>query len=217
MKFDVQKQAVRLRKQGYSYSEISKKLGVSQSTCSLWLRDVRLSQKARDRIKRIRREAYLKAANTLAKQRTDRDALILQNAEEILSGVRIDKGVGKLLCAVLYWAEGEKRTSALSFTNSDPRMVKTYLTLLRKFFDVDPSRFRALLHLHEYHDKVLQKRYWSTVTGIPEDRISIYKKPNSEKNIREGYPGCISVRYNDVRLAKEVEFLYNSLVKNLGA
>jgi transcriptional regulator with XRE-family HTH domain len=39
--------AIKLRKQGLSYSEIIKKIDVSRSTLSLWLRDISLSNNAR--------------------------------------------------------------------------------------------------------------------------------------------------------------------------
>lgn len=217
MKPEIQKQAVQLRKKGYSYAEISSSLDVSKSTCSLWLRDVKLAKKAQMRILKVRRNAYLKAASTMKNKRDERDGLIQIRVNNILKDIKINRNLGKILCAVLYWAEGEKRTGALAFTNSDPAMVKTYIQLLRNCFKTDPKKFRALLHLHEYHDQKVQKKFWADLTGIPEARIAIYNKPNSGKNIRKGYPGCISVRYYDVTLAKEVEFLYNSLVRNLGA
>ena len=83
--------------------------------------------------------------------------------------------------------------------------------------EADEKKFSAFLHLHNYHNQVLQRQYWSKITKISLPRILIFHKKNSAKNIRERYPGCISVRYHDIKLAKEIEFLYTLLAQTLGA
>ena len=95
-------------------------------------------------------------------------------------------------------------------------MVRTYMRLLTANFNVNKEKFYAFLHLHGYHNERTQKQFWSKVTGIPTERIKIYNKPNTGKNVREGYPGCIAVRYGDVLVAKEIEFLYTALVRKFG-
>ncbi|MBU1200344.1 hypothetical protein KJ953_02300 [Patescibacteria group bacterium] len=44
-KLELKKEAIRLRKRGFSYSEIRKKVCVSKSTLSLWCRDVAIENK----------------------------------------------------------------------------------------------------------------------------------------------------------------------------
>lgn len=209
-------QAIALRKQGYSYNEISQKLKVAKSTCSLWLKGVKLRKDAIHRLVDRQEQGRANGALTLRQYREERDNYIQQKVDKSLINFVFTPQVGKLLCAALYWGEGAKTKSWLNFTNSDPRMIKVYLSLLRNYFGVDEEKFRALLHLHGYHNVKKQKLFWSKVTGISEERISIYEKPNSGINIKQGYPGCISIRYYDVRLAKEIGFLYNSLVGKFG-
>lgn len=212
----LQKRAVLLRKRGYSYSEISLKLGVSQSSCSLWLRNIVLSKKAQSRIAQLRKGARLKSAQSVQNRIANREKEIQDEVRKIFSNLVIETEIAKLFCAVLYWAEGEKNRNSLVFTNSDPRMIKLFLSLLRTHFQIRSNKLRAFLHLHGYHDLVSQKSYWSTITGIPSERIRIYQKPNSGRNIRQGYRGCISIRYHDVVLAKKIEFLYNALIEKYG-
>lgn len=49
----------------------------------------------------------------------------------------------------LYAGEGTKTGQALSFANSDPRMVALFCAWLRHFFPVDDSRLRLRLYLHQ--------------------------------------------------------------------
>ena len=114
---------------------------------------------------------------------------------------------------MLYWCEGEKHSPAMRFTNSDPQMLNFFLKLFRSAFKIDESKLRVCLHLHEYHDQRQQKIFWSKITGIPEVQFSkIYLKPNTGLSKKEGYPGCVSLRYFDHKIALELEALSRLLV-----
>jgi hypothetical protein len=56
--------------------------------------------------------------------------------------------------------------------------------------------------------------YWSKVTGIPKNHFSIYNKPNTGINKKPGYKGCLSIRYGDSRIIKEV-FIIIKRLENL--
>jgi transposase len=56
--------AIELRKQGYSYSEILKKVPVAKSTLSLWLRSVGLAERQKQRLTEKKRKGQLKGAQT---------------------------------------------------------------------------------------------------------------------------------------------------------
>ena len=205
-------QAIALRKQGYSYNEISQKLNVAKSTCSLWFKNIRLEKSAIQRLVDRQNNGRSNGHLTLRQYREERDSYIKQKVEKVVQKAKISPEVGKLLCAALYWAEGEKKRNTVAFSNSNPAMVKVFISLLRNYFDISEKKLNALLHLHGYHNIEKQKHFWSKVTGIPTKKIASYLKPNSGINIRPGYPGCISIRYHDVRLAKEIQFLYNALI-----
>src|SRR2546423_624921 len=49
----------------------------------------------------------------------------------------------------LYAGEGAKGDGSVRFANSDPRMLVFFCTWLRRFFDVDETRLRLRLYLHE--------------------------------------------------------------------
>ncbi len=116
----------------------------------------------------------------------------------------------------LYWGEGNKSGGHLAFTNSDPEMVQVFLKLLKQGFDIDDEKIRALLHLHEYHDEVKVKEFWSKTLKIPTTLFSkTYIKPHTAITKRENYLGCIRIRYYNSKIAKQVKELYNAVAKEI--
>lgn len=152
-------------------------------------------------------------------KREEREASLLEQAIDTVNSLDFDVNQSRILCAIMFWCEGETSTkSGVRFMNSDPNLMRLFVTLLRNGFDIDESKFRGLLHLHEYHDEGLQLKYWSEVTGIPINQFyKSYKKPHTGKRKREDYPGCLSLRYGDSGLAKLLTLMYSNLGKNLGA
>lgn len=57
------------------------------------------------------------------------------------------------------------------------------------------------------------KDFWFNVNGIGKNQFSIYNKPNTGKNKKEGYKGCLSIRYGDSRIIKEIFIIINRLKK----
>ncbi|MDP4020877.1 MAG: helix-turn-helix domain-containing protein [Candidatus Adlerbacteria bacterium] len=210
-------QALILRKQGYSLSEISSRLRISKGTASLWLRHIILPKKAQARIQDRSKRGILKS-RVLRMSRTR--ALLdeaAHSALQTLSHIPEAEHLSRLYCSLLYWCEGEKAKNdkSLSFTNSDPQLVGAFLKQLRRGFDLDENKFRVCVHLHAYHNTNKQLLFWSKITNIPIAQfIKPYRKTNSGKNIREGYAGCASVRYYDVRIARQVQALARAFLKD---
>ena len=135
--------------------------------------------------------------------------LVLDKCRKIVDNVTDSEENRKLACALLYWCEGEKKGGAVRFTNSDPVMIQTFLNLFRQSFKLDESKFRICLHLHSYHNQQKQKKFWSGITNIPVEQFQkIYTKPNQGKNKKKDYQGCVSLRYHDWQVAKEIEMIY---------
>lgn len=202
-----------LRLNGFSFREISENLGIAKSTASLWLRDIKLSPKAKKRIINLGITGRIKGIKTNSKKREAIDEVIDKRAENYLNNVKIDC---KLACSLLYWCEGNKNksNSSVSFTNSDPEMINYFLYVFRNSFKLDEKKFRALIHLHEYHDAEKQLKFWSGITKITTSQFNKpYLKPNTGKNKRENYPGCINIKYFDSKIYKELIFISKKLSK----
>ncbi len=170
--------AVELREQGYSYKEIHLQLKISKATAHEWTKKVSLTTAAIERLANLRVEGRKTWFAGSVERRNRRDQLIIELVTRDLSSIDLSKSTLALLCSLLYWAEGAKKNKgSLAFTNSDPVMVETFLSLFKKGFEVDGTKLYAWLHLHEYHDRKKQIEYWASIMGIPENRISVYLKP----------------------------------------
>jgi hypothetical protein len=219
----LRERAIALRRNGYLYGQIATELQIAKSTAYVWTKDLLLTGNAQVVMAKALTGARQRAVTTMmnanvrarAKQLED----LVQEADEIVKNVTIDINTQKILCAVMFWCEGEKDVSGgVRFINSDPLMMRSFLTLLRSGFTIDETRFRALLHLHDYHDEKKQLAFWSETTDISVAQFhKSYRKPYTGKNIHAGYPGCLSVRYGDAKLAKLLKMIYSSLGDSLGA
>ncbi len=210
--------AIQLRKEGYSLFEISRKLGISKSTASLWLRDIVLKNSARKRLSQRSLIGYKKGQEILKRRRNVLRNEIKRNANKSLQRINLNNETKKLLCSLLFWAEGAKIDRHITFINSDPIMVKTFLKLLRSSFPIVEEKFRILVHVHEYHNNESIKSYWLSVTKIPLSKFNkTYLKPNTRKRIRKNYNGTVSIRYYDHKIAKELRMIYNNFAQMLGA
>jgi len=214
-KIKLKKQAIDLRKQGKTYSEILEKVPVAKSTLSLWLRDVGMAKSQKQRITRKRKEAQIKGAKARQNQRIQFTNRIYKESQKevgIVSGREL-----WLMGIVLYWAEGNKEKawrpgSGVEFSNSDERMIKIFLEWLY-LCGVNKEDIVFKLHIHENHrsniDNVL--KYWIEQTGYPKKHfIYVYfkkhKPKTKRKNIGYQYNGnlVVSVRKSST-LVRRVE------------
>lgn len=80
---------------------------------------------------------------------------------------------------------------------------------------MDEKKFRVCIHLHGYHKTNEQLMFWSKICSIP---LSQFMKPYIKKNTgrrrRASYQGCVSIRYYDSRIARELRYLYEIYLKN---
>lgn len=210
---ETKEKAIGLRRKGYSLKEISHNLGIAKSTASLWVANIRLNSNAKERLRNL---GILGQYKTILLREKRRNKLLKNLREESrhnINKIPKNRGLYRTLCSAMFWCEGNKeRGNGLRFTNSDPRMISTFMRFLRKGFNVDERKFRALIHLHEYHDGEKQKEFWSGVTKIPKSQFNkCYIKPHTGKRIKEEYQGCVTIYYHDVKIARELWAYYQEL------
>ena len=185
-----QQQARRLRRTGLPLAEIAATLGVSKSSVSLWVRDLEFTPLPRPPRGRRR------APNALQRRKqAEVDRLVeggrarvgrLSEREFLVAGV------------ALYAGEGAKRDGAVKFANSDPRMIAFYCAWLRRFFEIDETRLRVRLYLHEGLDLGASVAYWSALTGIPPSQFLKPYRAVPDPSIRhtKHVHGCVSIDYS---------------------
>lgn len=200
--------AVLLRKKGLTYGQIVDQLKVSKSTLFSWIGYIKRSEKET----RLERQAHMKNMQELAvlanrKKREDRLALIRDKVQKEVDKYNIEnvEYLKSLLC-MLYWAEGSKTPGTLCFANTDPVLAVLFITLFRKSYVLDESKFRVRLHLHYYHNQNESRKFWSDLLMIPETKFGkIYiKKRSISKKYRKNFSGICFIKYNDEALRFEI-------------
>ncbi len=171
-------EAIKLRKQGFSIKFIAKKVNVSVSSVSTWVRNVVLTKDQFDKLTENARNPYygnrLKYINKI-KKLTDQKINRLKK-EGIKAVGNLSKRELFLVGVALYWGEGFKKDSQVSFANSDPKMIRLFLKWLFDCFGYHIDDFSARITLNISHANRINEvqNYWSKEVGIP---ISNFRKP----------------------------------------
>lgn len=178
-------EAIRMRKEGASYSQIKEKLQVSKSSLSLWLHDMPLPEKRLRELRDWNAVRIEKFQNTMRRKREDRWSEVRKRAA---------KDIGKLnnrelLIAglFLYWGEGTKMAPAsTALSNTDPTMIRFFIRWL-ELLEVPRGRLRVYVHLYSDMDVQKELRYWSKTLRLP---LSSFRKPYVKTSNRSGlsYP-----------------------------
>ena len=170
--------SVLLRKAGFSYSFISKKIGISKSTLSDWLSEIPYSPN-KETIQKIKKAQMASAqAKREGKQRSIKEAY-----------VRAKKDIGKLsnrdlfmLGLGLYIGEGSKTTHQIRIVSSNPRIIQLGMKWLQSCCDLKRKNFTLRLHLYPDNNVNQCLQYWSKCTGIP---LKNFHKTNIDKRLNK--------------------------------
>ncbi|MBV9934556.1 MAG: hypothetical protein JO367_09665 [Actinobacteria bacterium] len=102
----------------------------------------------------------------------------------------------------------------MKFTNSDPRMIVFFCAWFRRFFEVDESRLRIHLYLHEGLDLEAANAFWSRLTGIPETQFHKPYRAKPDPSMRQSkHPmGCPAVEYSCAETHRRVMGLVHALL-----
>ncbi|GAB3665472.1 hypothetical protein GCM10027589_30060 [Actinocorallia lasiicapitis] len=213
-KDDLRDQARALRLAGHSYNEIAALLGVSKSSCSLWLRDlphpISPEEATRRRVESRRNNP------ATGQRRAAKEELRLATKLEAIDEIGELTADDRLLAgAITYWCEGAKpgRRSGrhVVFTNSDPGLFQLFLRFLDAV-SVERYRLRFSLQIHEDADIPAALSYWRYVTGAEAGQFGkVTVKPagkTNRKNVGDSYKGCLGVRVSQgAELFDEIESL----------
>lgn len=206
-KTDEQEQARALRAQSWTLREIADELGVAKSSVSLWVRDVAFVPKPRQP------GPHRKPHPGIARKAAEIEQLKEQGRRRI--GVLSER---ELLVAgvALYAGEGNKTDGEVGFANSDPRMIYLFCAWFRRFFEVDESRLRLRLYLHQGLDLDGANEFWSELTDIPLAQFGKAYRAIPDPSIRRSkHPmGCPSVRYACSRTHRKVMGLVEALLSS---
>jgi predicted transcriptional regulator len=219
-KLDLKEKAQKLRKQGFSVKQIEKKLGVSRSAVSLWVRDIVLTEKQLTKLYGNRKTGALKgsiiaAVKKIEKRRALVEKFRKEGKKEVANLSKRDKFIAGI---ALYFAEGSKADSSVSFSNSDPRAIKFIVDWIRLYCIVPREKFRVSLYLHDNLDEAKAKEFWSEVTRIPLAQFrKTYIVKNNPKRLRKTKHiyGVCRITVSDVNLHRKVMGWVEGLFANI--
>lgn len=112
----------------------------------------------------------------------------------------------KIAGAMLYWGEGTKQGGSVKFANSDPEMVKVFLTFLRVVCGISEERLKVLIHRYPDQDPVYLQKFWSSVTNIPKERFYrefVHKGKVGTYKTKSKY-GTLAISYCDTLLLNTI-------------
>ena len=202
---------------GVPYAEICARLSVPKSTLSVWHTRRGRPRDTERQLRHLRR-ARKAAARAIKKRKEERIRFAAHAASRVVRAVGLkSEAVGKALLAMLYWTEGGKQEGNMKFTNTDPELVRLFVALLRNTFDIDESRFRVALQIHEYHDVRRVTAFWSRALKIPKSQFwkPYLKKRGNGKKYRKNFAGICNVHYASSAIQRELMALGHEIARSL--
>ncbi|MDP3772444.1 MAG: hypothetical protein Q8Q94_03665 [bacterium] len=157
------REAIDLRIAGYSYGMIKEKIGVSKSTLSNWLTDIKFvpNQEVIERIGTARLKSALHKQNV---KFADIEKMKNQGMTEVGTLTPRDLfmlGIG------LYLGEGSKATEEIRVVNADPKILKLCIKWLRESMGFSIKNFQITVHGYPDTDPGEAIGFWSEELQFP--------------------------------------------------
>lgn len=106
---------------------------------------------------------------------------------------------------MLYVGEGAKTGNTVDFTNSNQKVVSTFVDFLRYICQIDENRLKFYLYCFENQDKHQIIHFWCKLLNTtPTQFTKPYIRPKQTESKRIAEHGVIHVRYSDKRLLEEI-------------
>lgn len=225
--------ALRLRLQGKTYTDIQKELApISKATLSLWLKDVVLSQEAKNVLSSRTKEKSLAGMSRWSKMQT---VIARKNVKNIKNTAARDiKNISDreliILAAALYWAEGYKRprknhgreivSHDISLTNSDPKLAMAFLKCMTRICKIDISHVKANIRIFEHMNENTAVEYWSSQLGIPKGNftktyVGLSKSSMGKRPFNRLPHGIVQIRIDNTDLFYKIMGWIEGIKKNL--
>ena len=148
-----------LRNHGHSLPEISKALDVPQATVFRYIKDVKI-------LPEFLTEWSVKRGGS-RKRKLLKETKAFEEGKILVGNLSHKEKL--LFLSALYWAEGSKKDFGLS--NTDPMLIKIFVTGLREVFGIADDQLRISIRLYEDLDKDKSLSFWSQVVNIPKERF----------------------------------------------
>lgn len=147
------------RSKGKSLTELSIVFNLPKSSVLRHVKDVEIQEGYKS-------EWELKRKSSVARKAMF-EKIASDKARTLISSSNDKEKV--LFLAALYWAEGHKND--LSFTNSDPKMVRFFVKCLVTILNIKPERIRMSIRVYEDMNIDDCKSFWAETAGF---KLNVY-------------------------------------------
>lgn len=191
-----------LRRNGESVKDISKIVGVSKSTVSMWVRDIILTVEQLEKLnKKMLKGSELgrtRGAFVQKQRRIELERNLEEQSVQEINNLTDNEMLVSGLC--LYWGEGSKKQRELSWCNSDPHLINFMILWLKRCYDIGKDRIVVNVAINEIHESRndLVREYWSKIVEIPltQFRNTSFKKTKLHKKYEnfDDHYGTLRIR-----------------------
>lgn len=196
------KKSRELRADGFSIPEIAEQLKVSKGSVSVWVKDIELAPEQRKIL--LAKSGGILGNQALAKKSREKRLLSQEQGRKKTSEL------WKMGC-VMYWAEGAKAKNVVSFSNTDPYMLKFFVGFLEKELDIKKDQFRPQINVYLEDEREIDgiTTYWSELLEIPKEgfiKPQINNLPSSSSGKKKGrHPyGCLQLRVSSTDAVQQI-------------
>jgi len=213
--------ALKLRFQGYSYSEIQKKLDIPKSTLSTWFSNIKLPKHTWNKILKKGREKSIQCLIERNKRQTplaiERASVIQRQAQQEIR--HLSKHDLFILGISLYWTEGYKRPivrngqrktfHVVSFTNSDPYLIQLFLRFIREICHIPDNKIHVSIRAFKHQEQKEIQRFWQNITHLQPTHfgkiyLDISKSSLGKRPYNHLQFGTIQVRIGNTELYNKI-------------
>ena len=120
---------------------------------------------------------------------------------------------GRLFIAgcMLYWAEGGRSRNQIKFTNSDPAMVRLFVSFLRTYWNLRDEDIRVTCNLFADHDARRREieQFWLDVVAVPatslcKTTINVYSKYSKKRRQNKLPYGTCRITVSRTRVVQSI-------------
>lgn len=193
--------------EGLSVKSIARKLAVSASSVSCWVKDIVLTDEQQIRLLERSNKVKMSATRGMIEKYKEIRKIAQEEGRQKAKAKDWLHSVG----CMLFWAEGSKNRNSIKFVNTDVEMMKLFTRFLRESLHVKNEEIRARCTCYTNNgidvkeiEKFWQKELALTSNNFTKSTVNLVPKSSKQfRKTRHKYGTC-SISVHNTRLTQEV-------------
>ena len=159
-----------------------------------------------------------KASEWHRKEKENRLLCAKEDAKKVLDKLSLgDKNILDLALAMLYMGEGIKGNRETGLGNSNPLIVKFFLFILKKNYNINIKKIRCELYLRADQNEKNIKNFWSRELELPMENfkyVHFDKRTEGSKTFLD-YKGVCMLRCSNVAIQRKLLNISNGFCERI--